>query len=122
MPSYRYRREDNGQVVELKMTIAQMDRRQRKDGRIKLADGTVARRDYSGGVFRTETDWTHPIHSEAMGVHPEQIPEARRFCEMAGVKTDFDRTGRPIFRSRKHRKRYARAWNFHDRDGGDGDP
>lgn len=61
------------------------------------------------------------IHSDALGVHPKQITEARESAIKKGVPTEFDKKGRPIFTSRLHRKRYCEAYGYFDRDGGYGD-
>lgn len=65
---------------------------------------------------------TWPLHSDAAAVHPSQIAEAKAFDEKHGVKTDYDKDGRPVFTSKGHRKRYCRAHGLHDRNGGYGDP
>jgi hypothetical protein len=62
-----------------------------------------------------------PLRSEAMAVHPKQIKEAEESAKRKGVPTEFDTMGRPEFVSREHRKRYMRAYGFHDNDGGYGD-
>ena len=63
-----------------------------------------------------------PIHSDAMGVHPSQIPAAQQALRAAGVHTDYDREGRPILTDASHRKRHAEALGFYDRNGGYRDP
>ncbi len=63
-----------------------------------------------------------PMKSEALGVHPDQIGEAREQSIKLGVPTEFTKDGRPILTSPKHRKRYAEALGFHDRNGGYSDP
>lgn len=62
-----------------------------------------------------------PMTSEALACHPDQIPEARASAEARGVQTDFTPDGSPIFRDRDHRRRYMRAYGYHDKDGGYGD-
>lgn len=62
-----------------------------------------------------------PIVSDALGVHPHQVNEAREDAMKKGVPTDFTPTGEPILRSREHRKAYMRAYGFYDRDAGYGD-
>lgn len=66
--------------------------------------------------------WADGLHSEALAVHPGQVEEARLSAENHGIPTEFDDLGRPVFTSRSHRKRYCRAYNYHDNDGGYGDP
>lgn len=62
-----------------------------------------------------------PILSDALAVHPKQVEEARRDALAKGVPTEFLPDGRPVLRSRAHRKAYLRAYRFHDRNGGYGD-
>lgn len=62
-----------------------------------------------------------PIHSEALAVHPKQIKEAEESAKRRGVPTEFNRMGQPVFRTRKHRKEYLKAYGYHDNDGGYGD-
>jgi len=63
-----------------------------------------------------------PMASDAMGVHPDQIAEVMEYDRKHGVPTEYTADGRPILTSREHRKRYAEAHRFFDRNGGYGDP
>ena len=74
-----------------------------------------------GDSFGVETNWSKPIVSYALAVHPKQVKEAREDAVKKGVPTDYLDDGRPVFRSRKHRKDYFRAYGFYDRDAGIGD-
>lgn len=58
----------------------------------------------------------YPIKSVALGVHPDQVPSAREQAKAKGVPTDFTPGGRPILRDAGHRKRYLKAFGFHDRN------
>lgn len=62
-----------------------------------------------------------PLVSDALAVHPDQIPEAIESAKRKGVPTEFDKMGRPIFTSRAHRKSYCEKYHFFDRNGGYGD-
>jgi hypothetical protein len=62
-----------------------------------------------------------PLHSDALGVHPSQIPAAQREAARHGVRLDFDGEGRAILESRGHRNRVMRATGHHDLDAGYGD-
>ncbi len=62
-----------------------------------------------------------PIHSDALGYHPKQIPEAIAHLEKLGVPTEIDPLGRPVLRDRDHRRRVMKALHVHDNDGGYGD-
>lgn len=69
-----------------------------------------------------KVSWSRPIESYAMGVHPSQIQEARAIDEAHGVPTDYTPDGCPILVSQEHRRRYAEAHGFYDRNAGYGDP
>jgi len=62
-----------------------------------------------------------PLVSDALAVHPKQVKEATDDAEKKGVPTEFRRDGRPIFRTREHRKRYMQKYGFFDKAGGYGD-
>ena len=62
-----------------------------------------------------------PIVSDAMKVHPKQIAEHAALCKAKGVPTETTEIGQPVFRDRSHRKKYLRAFGYHDRNGGYGD-
>jgi len=85
--------------------------------------GKVFKRNISAehsDIKHTPGNW--PLESDAAGVHPDQIAEARQHSIKAGVPTEFTPDGRAIFTSRKHRKDYCRAIGLHDRNGGYSDP
>jgi len=73
--------------------------------------------------FRQTTCWEKPLKSTAAGVLPDQIPEAERQLEMAGVDSRgaFDAQGRMVFYSRGDRKQKLKAVGLHDNNGGYGD-
>lgn len=79
-------------------------------------------------VMAYHPDWSHcaaagwPMKCDAMGVHPAQIGEAKAAAMAAGVPTEFTRDGRVILTSRSHRRRYAHAMGYYDRNAGYGDP
>lgn len=56
--------------------------------------------------------------SAALEITPDRIPEAMAIDAAAGVPTDYNRDGQPIFRDRGHRRDYMRAHGAHDRSGG----
>jgi len=58
--------------------------------------------------------WCRPYASDALGVNPEQIGEARAALKAHGVNADFDKEGRPIINSNKHFKDIARATGMYD--------
>jgi len=65
--------------------------------------------------------WARGLASDALAVHPDQIPEARAYDKAHGVPTEYKADGRPIFTGRGHRKAYCKAHGVHDNDGGYGD-
>ena len=119
--SYRFRRLDNGEVVELVMTFAELIDRLDILGRIVLDDGTELQRVYDythgprGGAKGTDPWRTH--YSEAAGVDPRDVPAAEEHARRHGVPTEFDREGRPHFTSGRHQARYLRLIGFHNKDG-----
>jgi hypothetical protein len=62
-----------------------------------------------------------PLVSDALAVHPRQVQEAIADAAKKGVPTEFQKDGRPILRSREHRKAYMKAYGFFDKAAGYGD-
>ena len=62
--------------------------------------------------------WSQPFHSDALGVNPDQIPEATAALRAAGVTADFDADGCAIITSDKQYREVARAAGLYNgRDG-----
>lgn len=83
----------------------------------------VAYRDYGaehGSVPHHPGNW--PLLSDAAGVNPDQIGQAREYAAKVGVPTEFTRDGRAILTSAEHRKRYCEAHGLFDRNAGPSDP
>lgn len=73
-----------------------------------------------GGTKDTPGAW--PMESDAAGVNPVQIPEARAYARKMGVPTEYNpQTGAPILTSRDHRKRFCEISALYDRNAGYGD-
>jgi hypothetical protein len=53
--------------------------------------------------------WAKPFHSDALGVNPDQIPQAQAALRAAGVTADFDSEGRCIVTSDKQYREVAKA-------------
>lgn len=53
-----------------------------------------------------------PLASVALGVHPDQVPEAREDAKRLGVPTEFTPGGRPVFTSSRHMRRYCKAYGY----------
>ena len=116
---YAYRLVEIGKVVLVRMSIAEMERRQDAHGYIVLDDGRAARRDYMAeSTVGTPALAGWPKASEALAVHPDQIEEARRDARFKGVPTEFDGVGRPVFENASHQSRYVRAYGYFNKDGG----
>ena len=124
MPTYCFIRADNRQPIELVMTAAELQKRQSKEGWIKLDDGALAFRDLRAehaGAKHCPGNW--PMESDAAGVDPSQVKEAAQHAKSLGIPTEFNpQTGNPVFTSRSHRKKYCEAVGLYDRNGGYGDP
>jgi len=71
-----------------------------------------------GGLSPT----TWPMRSNALAVHPSQRRQYMEFAAKNGVPTHFDERGKPVLRSKNHRKQYAELVGATDFDGGFGDP
>jgi hypothetical protein len=78
-------------------------------------------RPIGGGTFGGTPTSGWPILSDALGVHPKQREEHERLAREKGVPTETLPDGRVVLTDRAHRKRYLRAFGFHDKSGGYGD-
>ena len=58
----------------------------------------------------------YPIKSVALAVHSTQVKEASEDAAKRGVPTEFSPSGEPILRDSSHRRRYLKAYGFHDRN------
>lgn len=120
MPTYVYENTITGKEIEITMTMTQMQHRQRKNGTIKLKGGAIGKRIHTVASTTASGGW--PLCSLAAGVHPSQVSEMQRKAEAKGVPTEFDKkTGDAVFRNRKHRTKFCKAFGYKDRDGGYGD-
>lgn len=69
------------------------------------------------GVPMTPSTSAWPMCSEAMAVHPKQVDLARKMDRERGApSTDYDRAGRPVFHSERHKRAYIKAHGCHDRN------
>lgn len=59
----------------------------------------------------------YPLSCEALGVHPDQVAEAREFDRHNGVPTEYRSDGTPIMRDPGHYKKYRRLHGYHFRNG-----
>ena len=114
MPMYCYSDKD-GKRIERVFAMG-------KAPRILEVDGVTFKRDFRGELTVKSICGNWPMFSDAAGVHPEQIKDAREKSVRDGVPTDFTPDGRAIFTSANHRKKYCRSIGLHDRNGGYSDP
>lgn len=113
MPLYRYEC-DNNHITEHWFTT---DRYQ-DEVTCPMCQET-AYRQFGAGI-PSSAGW--PLHSDAFGVPPHQVDEARQDAAAKGVRLDFDKQGRAIFENRSHRRDVLKRYGWIDRDAGYGDP
>lgn len=119
MPTYCYKCEFCDRTTDRFQTVVGRNRR------VPCECGKRMIRNYAAemGFVKVTPPGNWPMKSDAMGVHPDQIPEVEAHSRKVGVPTHFDReTGQAILTSRDHRFKYARAIGMFDRDAGYGDP
>lgn len=122
MPTYCLREVGNPENRrEVFMHVSEFARRCRK-GRLSL-DGKRWEVDLAAqvGSVKTPSPAGWPLISDAAGVHPRQIPEAKASLAAAGIRCEFTSTGAAIFESRGQRKAVLKHLGLHDKDGGYGD-
>lgn len=124
MPVYCYIDEETGEIVELMMSVAEMERKQGPDGRITLPGGRTGKRSISSEHRQhRDTPGNWPMWSDALGVNPDQIGEAVANDRKHGLNSEYHpETGCVKLESPTHRRRVARALGFHDRNAGYSDP
>lgn len=61
-------------------------------------------------------NWSRPVISDALAVHPNQVQEAEASAKKKGVPTEFLADGRPVIRSKEHKRAYCKAYGFLRRD------
>jgi hypothetical protein len=62
-----------------------------------------------------------PFKSDALAVHPKQIPEAMARDRAHGIETEYDpEDGRAIMKDPGHRRAMMKSLGYHDNDGNDG--
>ncbi len=118
MPIYCYRR-PGGEIIERAFPMGEAPQS-------VCVNGCVAERDFqaehsSVKELRGTAPGGWPMESNALALHPDQVPEQARRAREAGVPTDF-KAGRPVLTDRSHRKRYCKFVGVRDNDGGYGDP
>jgi len=123
MPTYLFIDADKA-VHERAMTIAEMEKCQRKDGKYRVKGLGLCTRDIAlehSGFRDTPSNW--PLKCDGSGCHPSQVKQFTEQMTTLGVPTEFDKdTGQAIYTDREHRRRSCEARGFFDRNGGYSDP
>jgi hypothetical protein len=80
----------------------------------KVEPGIIMPRDVVGSMPRetTEQEYDQPIYSDALGVHPSQIPDAQKKFP----HHEFLGDGRMVIRSHTQRKRVLKELGMRDWD------
>ena len=86
------------------------------------ADASVMNRDFKADFGKQRVADVWPMASYAAGVHPDEVPEMKKYDKEHGVPTEYNNDGDPIFTSRTHRKQYCEAHHLFDRSAGYNDP
>ncbi|GIW59956.1 MAG: hypothetical protein KatS3mg087_1022 [Patescibacteria group bacterium] len=122
MPKVILRNLETGEIVHKELPFDFILNNQAASGHIVI-DGTEYKRLVYMEVGEQKLDRIqkfggpkYPYFSDAMGVHPKQIEEAKRKLAALGVRVEYTRDGRAIIESPEHRKRLAEAMGLHDRN------
>ena len=109
MPTYCYRGERTGEIVEKVFRMGEAPEQ------FVGIDGQLFRRDFAAERkgFPPTAGW--PIESYATGVHPSQADELRKHLADRGVPTDVTKEGNPVWRDSNHKKKCMKARGFIDR-------
>jgi hypothetical protein len=108
--------------VEREMTLKEYEGLERTDGGNVVMDKMIWYRDFAQEQHGGQLATCWPMLSDAAGVHPDQIGEAKTKAAAAGIRVDFHPDGRVRFESAKQRKQYCEFRGLYDRNGGYGDP
>jgi hypothetical protein len=117
MPTYCYRKE-SGEIIEVTMTIDEMERKQNGSDFIMI-NGEKAKRDIvaeQSGYIPTYETW--PRESDAAGTSPSQIPEEIAYAKKHGVNVSFTPDGRVVFPDRKTERQYCALHGLYQRNAG----
>lgn len=121
MPTYEFQCED-GEVVEVFMSFAEHDRRVKNDT-IKLDDGRIATKNWSGKSSISTVPSNYPMVSSAAGVHPADIKAHMDHLRAGGLgQVNHNSDGDIIFESKGQRKRVCEFLGLYDRNAGPSDP
>lgn len=87
--------------------------------RITLENGDRARRNITAEwAGRKRIPSIYPLVSDALGVNPNQIPEAVADSIEKGCPTEFTKDGGAKIPDEQHHTKMKRAYRFYDRNAG----
>lgn len=121
MPVYCFTNQATGKTVERSYPCGKAPEKIRAE--VKPGVLRVFHRDmgaeHGGASFGPGAKW--PLLSDALAVHPDEIPFAKQYAASRGVKVEYTKTGECILESRAHRKDVCAAFDVFDKDAGYGD-
>ncbi|MFQ5625951.1 MAG: hypothetical protein ACE5FM_04780 [Methyloligellaceae bacterium] len=104
---------DDGTIITRKFRAGtRPPGRIRHKGKLGLRDWSAEHRPHGGR--NCQGKW--PLLSDALGVHPLDIPRAEKHAAEIGIPTEFTKDGRCKLRNAGHRARYGKALGFYDRN------
>ncbi len=85
-------------------------------------DAAFPPQDLAGPPGGHATLWGRGLKSDALAVHPSQIPEVMARNKRHGLSIEYNESdGRPILKDRGQRRDLLKIEGVHDNDGGYGD-
>lgn len=113
MPQYCFTSKSTGKTYTVLRTISNRDNPPAPSEVDESDEGPFSRDLTAEQTHSTDQEYDKPVFSNALGIHPNQIPEAtRRFPHH-----EYAPDGRMILRSHAQRKRVMKELGFFDRDG-----
>lgn len=106
---------DDGELFERQFRMGSARRS------IRLPDGRRASRCFAADHVRKRSGKCWPRFSDALGVHPDQIPEAVAEYKRNGVKVEFNAEGQLKMDNRSHQNDVLKAGGWANYDAGYGD-
>ena len=76
---------------------------------------------FEAGTMMSQSTRSYPYFSHAASVGHENVEEARKVCDKAGIPTEFNADGEPKFTGQKHRQKYCKQFKLYDKNAGYGD-
>ena len=65
--------------------------------------------------------WTKPLHCEALGCEPDEVPQWKEFDRQMGLgDVEYDSAGCPVFNDQGTYDRYVRAHGYYNKTSGKG--